>query len=148
MNLPGALACALFVLAAGPGLACDIIFDPKPSWEEMIDEADVVFVGRMIAILPEDEIEWRERALFHVEIPVKGEVGAQFEVAQGMNSCTRSFDVGSRVIFAGTTSVLDDGYRFTSARDTGWDPTVNLSDPPTSEQQAQLDYLKTITEVR
>ena len=142
------LAGAFLTLAAGSAHGCDITYDPKPSWEEMIDASDVVFVGRVIAELPKDEIEWRDLVLFKVEVPIKGELGAQLEVAQGMNSCTRSFNVGSHVIFAGTTSILNDGYRFIWAGDTGWDPTVSLSDPPTAEQQAQLNYLKTITEVR
>lgn len=69
-----------------------------------------------------------------VEVPVKGNVGSNFEAMQGSGGdCGIPFEVGDHVIFAG---------------DDIWDPTVFLSDPPTPQQQAQLDFLQTITEVR
>lgn len=148
MNLNGAFACALSIFAATPALACAIIFDPKPSWEDMIDEADIVFVGRVIAVSPAEPDYLAGRAIFEVEMPVKGDIAGQFDFEMGTSSCDVSFRAGSRVIFAGTRRVYDDGSQSIWVRDTGWDPTVFLSDPPTPEQQAKLDYLKTINETR
>ena len=147
MNMNGAFACASFVFATAPALACDITIDPKPSWEEMIDESDIVFVGRVIAVSPADDDALAGRALFQVEMAVKGEVAGQFDFEMGTSSCDASFRVGSYVIFAATSHVSDGG-RFIWVRDSGWDPTVFLSDPPTPDQQAKLDYLKTINEIR
>ena len=72
-----------------------------------------------------------------------------FEARQGMNTCFMSFRGGQRVIFGGKLLPNDAGQWVVYAEDTGGtNPTIFLSDPPTPEQQAQLDYLETITEVR
>ena len=148
MNQNGTLACVLFLSLTGTVQACDLIKDPRPSWEEMIDQADVVFVGKVVAILPETATGWGDRAVFQVDSRVKGDIGETFEAAQGMNTCQTEFRIGAWVIFAGTSLTADGGTQVTYAEDTGWDPTVFLSDPPTPKQIAQLEYLKQVTEDR
>lgn len=135
-----------FVLSAGVTQACDIIKDPLPSWEQMIDEMDVVFVGTAVGILPATKLSEGDTVTFEVEMPVKGGVGRQFEYTQGTSTCDHTFEVGAHVIFAGRTSETQGGEPLIFVEDTGWDPTVHLSDPPTAAQMAQLNYLKQIAE--
>lgn len=142
-----ALSCGLFGISANVAHACDLIKDPRPTWEAMIGEVDVVFVGKVVAIVPASTPGNSDRAVFAVDHRVKGEIGTSVKVTQGMNSCMEEFEVGERVLFAGR-SVVADGVRITYAESTGWDPTIFLSDPPTPEQAAQLAYLKQITEDR
>lgn len=148
MKLGVALVSALMLSSASGGQACDLIKDPRPSWEQMIGEADVVFVGEAIEILPENMAGWGERVVFQVDIPVKGDIGERFEAVQGMNTCSAEFGIGARVIFAGRSLSTESGAHLTVADDTGWDPTVFLSNPPTPTQIAQMEYLSQITEDR
>ena len=139
------LACAFVASSIDSAAACDLVKDPQPEWEHMIDEAEVVFVGEVIALLPRKEGDWGDHAVFDVESPIKGIETRYFVAESGANSCMASFQVGQRVIFAAKSTGLD-GQLIFSADDTGYrqDPTVYLSDPPTTEQLAQLSYLKRI----
>ena len=136
----------VFVLPAGAAQACDIIKDPRPSWEQMVDEEEVVFVGTVDAVVPADPADGSRRAVFRVEMPVKGEVGTTARAVMDMNSCNRSFNVGDHVIFAGAPFETDDPQPTYMATDSGWDPTVYLDDPPSAEQQAQLNYLNKLAQ--
>jgi len=143
------LLCALAGVAAlsvGATEACDLVKDPMPNWEQMIDESDVVFVGTAVATRPATGPDWSDTIVFAVELPVKGVTDAQFEFRQGTSSCDHFFDVGSRVIFAGSDLGPMDGAPQICVESTGWDPTVTLTDPPTAAQVAQLNYLKQIAE--
>lgn len=146
MKLSGGIACFLLLSTVEMAQACDILYDPKPSWEEMVEEADIVFVGRVISTSLADEQAPAGRALFEVEMPVKGEVGSQFDFVMGTSSCDQSFGVGDYVIFAGV--ILGDDASSVWARTSGWDPTVFLSEPLTPKQQSQLEYLKVVAKVR
>jgi hypothetical protein len=139
-----ALAAALLLPATAQ--ACDIVKDPQPTWEQMIDESDVVFVGTAVATRQTTSPDWSDTVVFAVELPVKGVGEAQFEFRQGTSSCDHFFDVGSHVIFAGRNLGFLDGAPHIFVEDTGWDPTVTLTDPPTAAQLAQLNYLKQIAE--
>jgi hypothetical protein len=143
-----AFAGTFLLSSAGVAQACDFIKDPRPTWDEMIGQADIVFVGEVVEIVPRSMPDDADRAVFRVDRPVKGDMGATFNVAQGMNSCMEEFEVGDRAIFAGMSYVADGGVRVTYAESTGWDPTVLLADPPSPEQLAQLGYLNHITEHR
>jgi hypothetical protein len=126
-----------------------IASDPAPTWEELIIEADVVFVGRAVATLPPSIVSDKDRVVFAVEQWIRGGAGEYFEAFEGGDSCTATFGVGTRVIFGGWSQEGELGQIVTSALDTNiLDPTVYLADPPTTEQQRQLDYLKSMTDVR
>jgi len=154
MKLSGVALCALLPLVV-PALGCDITPGPRSSWEERIADAEFVFVGQVqgVSIFPIEE--WGQRVGFAVERWIKGHdkapigIGGEgfFEARQGINSCLASFRGGQRVIFAGKLLPNDAGQFVVYAEDTGrMDPTIFLSDPPTPEQRAQLDYLTTIAE--
>jgi hypothetical protein len=132
-----AVMCFLGLTLVGTVEACDLI-EPRPTWEDMIDDADIVFIGEVVAIVPAENVDAGDRAVFQVEKAVKGGVEESVEAIMGMNSCNRSFEMGDRVIFAG--DVWGNGPALI-ARDSGWDPTVVLDEPPTPEQLVQLDYL-------
>lgn len=138
---PVLASLAAMMLSIGSAAACDVIKDPRPTWEQMIDDADVVFVGIVTDIAPESGAS-RGTVSFNVQTWAKGGPGAVSVSGQGSGSdCALEFSVGSRVIFAGNWV---DG--ILQADDTGWDPTVFLDDPPTSDQQAQLDYVNKLAE--
>src|SRR5689334_947110 len=102
-----ALAAAVLTVTVGSAGACDLVKDPRPTWEQMIDKAEVVFVGKVIALLPWKDGDWGDHAVFDVESPIRG-VETRFVVAEsGANSCMASFEVGQRVIFAGESLELD-----------------------------------------
>jgi len=132
---------AAMVLSIGSATACDVIKDPRPTWEQMIDDADVVFVGIVTDTAAESDAGWG-RARFDVQTWGKGGQGAVIESGQGSGSdCVLEFSLGSRVIYAGHWV---DGILL--ADDTGWDPTVFLDDPPTPDQQQKLDYVNNLAE--
>ena len=139
-----ALVGAMLVSSAGVAYACDLTKDPRPTWEEMINEADVVFVGTAVEIQPTASLDRGDRVVFEVELPVKGAVGSRFEHMQGASTCDHTFELGAHVIFAGRALSIEDGEMHIFVEDTGWDPTVTLADPPTAAQVAQLQYLKQI----
>lgn len=143
MKPTGALACVLSLGFITTGHACDITYDPKPTWEQMIDEVDVLFLGEVVAIMP-GPTDIGPLAAFRVDRNLKGGVGPRVKAVTEASSCTHGFEIGDRVIFAGDVyGTEEDTYE---ARDSGWDPTVVLSDPPTPEQMAQLDYVNKLAD--
>ncbi|MET3898796.1 hypothetical protein ABIB57_002748 [Devosia sp. UYZn731] len=150
MKQVAAMAIACFLSSVVASQACDVAYDPAFTWDRAVDQADVVFVGRVIQASPETSDSWG-RAQFEVDSWIKGGSGTRFVAANGSGSnCVMEFGVGSqRLIFVGEWLTLSDGKVVAVADDVGPPyPVTSLSDPPTPEQQAKLDYLKTITDVR
>jgi len=140
------LALAGALLSVEAIQACDIVKDPRPSWEQMIDEEEIVFVGTVVAVVPAKPADGTRRAVFRVEIPAKGDIGTEARAVMDMNSCNRGFSVGDHVIFAGAQFETNDPQPAYMATDSGWDPTVYLDDPPNAEQLAQLDYVNKLAQ--
>ena len=141
------LGCLLGTFCSSVAPACDRSWGtgPKPTWYEMINRADVVFVGRVVATCPETA-EGFGRAEFEVENWIKGGSGAHFAAAQGSGgNCVAEFQTGSRVIFVGNWMQLASaGGAIAVAESTGWDGVVYLNAPPTPEEKAQLDYVESL----
>lgn len=100
---------------------------PKPSWEQRIQRAETIFIGRVLHIrsLPRAE---NDIVVFKVETPIRGAVGSTYETRQGGGGdCGIPFEVGKLMVFAGGAI---------------WDPTFELSEPLTPEQRKKLAVIK------
>jgi hypothetical protein len=98
-----------------------------PTWEDSIQKQEVVFVGSVVGIHPNQRPGWPDIVTFDVETPVRGAVQKTFDVEQGGDGeCSTAFSLGDHVIYAdGSLPVAS----------------VILSDPVTSHEQAQLDFV-------
>lgn len=97
-----AIAAFVLLITSGVSLACDVAYDPALTWQRLIDESEVVFVGTVIETEPETEAGWG-RAVFEVQNWGKGGAGPKFEAGQGSGgNCVLEFPVGARVIFSGS----------------------------------------------
>ena len=110
----------------------------------MIDESEVVFVGEVVAMTPNDE--FGALVAFRVDQHIRGNVGERVEAVTEMNSCTHPFRLGDHAIFAGDGFAAEGVGTLYFATDSGWDPTVILNDPPTADQLIQLNYLNKLAE--
>ncbi|WP_439600902.1 hypothetical protein [Devosia sp.] len=138
-----ATASFFLLIMSGVSLGCDVAFDPALTWQRMIDQSEVVFVGTVIETEPETQAGWG-RVVFDVESWGKGGSGSRFEAGQGSGSnCVLEFPVGARVIFSGSPIIMGGPVL---ASDMGQDPTVFLNDPPTYEQSVQLNYVNKLAQ--
>lgn len=138
-----AIAAFVLLITSGVSVACDVAYNPGLTWQRLIDESQVVFIGTVIATEPETEAGWG-RAVFEVQSWGKGGSGSRFQAGQGSGrNCVLEFPVGARVIFSGSPITIGGPVL---ASDMGQDPTVFLDDPPSAEQLAQLDYVNQLAQ--
>lgn len=88
---------AVIATAGGQAVAC--VCEPPTSVQQALDEVDVVFVGRVIAVSPRIEMPGpkdKATTTFAVERVLKGEISPKYVLEEpAMSTCRGYFPVGS-----------------------------------------------------